>query len=401
MAKFLALTSRGLIEELKNELDELGFKNATLQMGGVHFESNWEGLYRAHLQSRVATRFLLPILDFPAYKPEDLYFNTQKHDFTKYISTKQTLAVDATVRESAFTDQRFVALKVKDAIVDQFRELSGERPDVEKKTPDLKIYVRVVRNFVSMSVDLTGETLSHRGYRKEAGEAPLAEHLAAALIRISGWKPGMPFIDLMCGSGTIPIEAALMAMNVAPGTLRKGFAFQKLKGFEAEKWDQVLESTLDLEMSETADVGTLVPGHNSENPQENVTLHASAQKKIWGFDISGQMVQISRSNAQRAGVEDWIEWQKQKVTLAENPSPTEKGILLLNPPYGERLGDKHELEDLYRDLAYVLKTHFKGWTCWILAGNRELTPFLKLKATRKVPVFNGPLECRFLRYEIS
>ena len=377
MGKFVAVTSKGLADVLASELTELGLKVESKGPAGVTFESNWEGVYLANLCLRTATRVIKPVLDFPAYQPEELYTNTLKHDFTKYISLRDTFMVDATVGPGSFRDQRFVAMKIKDAVADQFREKFGERPNVDSKNPDMRIMVRAVKNQVSISVDTTGESLSHRGYRSEQGEAPLRENLAAALVLMSGWKRDVPIVDPMCGSGTLLIEAALMAKNVTPGSLRKKFAFQKFQSFQPEVWDKILTERLSAER-ET----------DTQNPIQ-----------FYGFDRDPKVIRIAKRNAERAGVDDVIQFGTSAVDVLKKP--VEGGLMLVNPPYGERLGAPEELKDVYRDLAYALKQQFKGWSCWILSGNEELTKELKLKASRRIPVFNGAIECRWLEYKIN
>ena len=376
MIKFLAMTSRGLHDVLSDELTTLGLKVLGKEPAGVWFGSPWKGCYKANLCLRSATRVVKPLLDFPAYKNDELYHNVKKHDFTKYIHPSGYIAVEAHVRDSSFKDSRFVALKVKDSIVDQFRERFGVRPSVDKKAPDLKIIVRVVKNQVSLSLDTSGESLAFRGYRKVAGPAPLREHLAAGLLKMSGWQPGVPLVDPMCGSGTFLIEAAMMARDMAPGSLRKRFAFQALKGFHQEAWDRVVQEA----MSRESDHGN---------------------SPLYGFDLRQRAIQDSRTNAREAGVEEDIVFKRTPVSILENPNATEKkGIVIINPPYGERLSLSYELVDAYKDFAFTLKTHFRGWTCWMISGNPELTRVLKLKASQKYPVYNGPLECRFLKYEV-
>ncbi len=377
MPEFIAATSRGLIDVLSDEISSLGLNVINKTSAGVTFESNWEGCYRANLELRTATRVLKPVLDFPAYQPDELYHNIRKHDFTKYIDVGQTIAVDANVRESGFRDQRFVAMKVKDAIVDQFRDaFDGKRPDVDTDNPALRVAVRVVKNQVNVAIDTSGDSLSQRGYRTEAGEAPLREHLAAGLLALSGWSQNVTIIDPMCGSGTILIEAALRARKIAPGSFRKKFAFQNFRGFQREAWDRVVTETLSAEI-------------------EKANVH------FYGFDKYSRMVRVAMNNAQRAGVEDDITFAASAIDVLTPPPGAEPGILIVNPPYGERLGITEELKDVYRDLAFSLKRNFKGWTCWILSGNEELTGALKLKASRRMPVFNGPIECRFLEYKIN
>lgn len=373
MPEFFASTARGLVEPLEIELKELGLKVTDKYIGGVFFESNWEGCYKANLHSRLASRILKPILDFTAYQPEELYTQILRHDFTKYIKPTQTISIDASVSESKMRDQRFVAMKVKDAIVDQFRDKFGVRPDVDNENPDLRIHVRCIKNQFNVALDTSGDSLFKRGYRRDVGEAPLKENLAAGLIKLTEWDQQSPIVDLMCGSGTFLIEAAMMAMNIAPGINRKKFGFQNWLSFDSEAWDKVVQEALD--------------GEKEELPF-----------KFYGYDIDRRVLTSAKDNAKRAGVDEVIEFKKEAVATVE--PPVEKGLIVVNPPYGARIGDEDNLRDVYRDLGFTLKHRFKGWDCWILSGNKELIADLKLKSTRKHFVFNGNIECRFLKYSM-
>lgn len=374
MARYIAQTSRGLSDILEKEIKALGLNVISKSSIGVLFESDLEGMYRANLCLRTATRVIETIHEFKARTPEQLYEGVRRHDFTKYISVKDAFALDVTVRGGVFKDQRFVTLKMKDAIADQFREKFDERPDVDTDNPDLLLMVRVVDDVVSMAIDTSGETLTRRGYRVAQGEAPLREHLGAGLIDLAGWDETQVIYDPMCGSGTIPIEAALKARRIAPGTFRKRFAFQKSPHFDEALWNKVLNQTLGEE----------------KGPMPI---------KIYGSDMSGRMIKIAKQNAERAGVEGDIVFETKRIDEIEPPAA--KGLIIVNPPYGERLGVTEELKDVYRELAYALKQRFKGWTMWMISGNEELTAALKLKATRKIQVYNGNIDCRFLQYKIN
>ena len=373
MPQFFAVTSRGLQEALAEELAELGMKNIEKGPGGCSFETNWEGCYKVNLETRLASRILKPVLDFTAYDGEELYGQILRHDFTKYIDLNQTFKVESVVQESKIHDQRYVAMKVKDAIADQFREKSGERPNVETSTPDFRVFVRGYKNQFQVSIDTSGEALFMRGYRKEAGLAPMKETLAAGLVRLTGWKKDKPVVDPMCGSGTILIEAALMALNVAPGSLRRGFGFERLKGFDEAVYEKVIDEVASAELTELPFL-------------------------FYGYDTDSKVLKIAKENARRAGVDHLIEFKNESVaTLAP---PVESGIMITNPPYGARLGDEDNLKDLYKDLGFTLKHRFQGWEAWLLSGNKDLILDMKLKASRKHFVYNGGLECRFLRYEM-
>jgi putative N6-adenine-specific DNA methylase len=294
-------------------------------------------------------------------------------DFSKFFSASQTLAVEANIRDSRFRDQRFVALKAKDAIVDRFREEFGERPNVDKENPDMTVYVRVVKDTASVSIDMSGETLSRRGYRKQAGDAPLREHLAAALVLMTDWNKEDPIIDPMCGSGTFLIEAALIKANIAPGLFRNRFGFEKLKIFNESIWNRLVEGATE-----------------QEREIEEITL--------FGSDRSRSAIEMAKENAKRAGVDAMISFEVLAVEDLE--APAKKGLVITNPPYGERICDKRFLIDDYKDLSYVLKNRFQGFTSYLLSGDPELTTHLGMKASRKYSLSNGPLDCRFLRYEI-
>ena len=374
MPRFFAMASRGLVDVLADELKALGMERVLKAPGGCDFDSNWAGCYRVNLRSRVASRIILPILDFPAYKPEELYHNIRKHDFTKYIDPDGTLAVDANVKDCGeFRDQRFVAMKVKDAVVDQFREKFDVRPDVDNDDPELRLVVRAYKNNFSVSIDTTGEALFKRGYRVQAVEAPLKETVAAGILRMTGWEGNLPIVDPMCGSGTFLIEAALMALKVAPGTLRRSFAFQKFKGFKEDEWEAELDAALSEEKEELP-------------------------FKLYGYDVSNEAIKAARANVKKAGLGEYIEIHRQAFETLE--PPVEKGIIVTNPPYGERLLEKNEAIEVYKNLAFLMKQKFQGWEAYVLSGDAELSAGMRLKAERKFPVYNGKIECRLLKYSI-
>lgn len=373
MALFFVSTSVGLAEPLELELKSMGINTGAKVRGGVFFDGNWADCYKVNLKSRLASRVLKPVHDFTAYQPEELYGQVLRHDFTKYIDVTQTFAIDASVRDSMMRDQRFLAMKTKDAICDQFRDKTGARPDIDSERPDLRVHIRGVKNKFNVAIDTSGDSLFMRGYRLEAGDAPLKENLAAGLLALSEWDQQTPIVDPMCGSGTILIEAALMASKMAAGSSRKRFGFETLKGFDKEKWNSILEEAADEEI-------------------EDLPF------KFYGYDIDGDSLRKAKANARRAGVDHLIEFKYEPI--ATLTAPVEKGLIITNPPYGARIGDEDNLRDVYRDLSHTLKHNFKGWNAWILSGNKDLITDLKLKSTRKHFVFNGPLECRFLKYEM-
>lgn len=373
MAHFFASCPKGLAELVEKELQSFGLKTWEKTTGGVVFESNWAGCYKANLNSRYASRILKPVLDFPAYQNEDLYHNIRKHDFTKYIRPDQTITIDAVVKDCKLRDQRFVAMKVKDAIVDQFREKFGVRPDVSGENPDLRVHVRGVKNQFAVAIDTSGDSLFMRGYRTKTGEAPLKENLAAGLIGLTEWDKKTSIVDLFCGSGTILIEAAMMALNIAPGLQRKRFGFMSYLDFNQEAWDEAIEEAIAQEKEEL-------------------------DFKFYGYDIDKKVLDFAKKNAKNAGVLEHIEFQSTPISVALPPE--EKCMVICNPPYGSRIGDEDNLKDIYRDLGFTLKHRFTGCDAWILSGNKDLLQEMKLKSTRKFFVYNGNIECRFLKYEM-
>lgn len=371
MPKFLAITSRGLIEPLAEELKALNFKNVAVRPDAAEVDCNWSEVQRLNRSTRLATRILMPVADFTAYNEEDLYFGVlRKHDFTQHIDVNQTFRIEAKVREhQKLRDQRYVAMKVKDAIADQFRKKFDRRPDIgEEGTESMRVVVRVVRTGISLALDLTGESLSNRGYRLAAGEAPLRENVAAGLVRLAGWSEGRPIVDPFCGSGTILIEAALMAAHRPAIVKKRGFLFEKLKNFERRP-------------EEKSDV-----------------LAAPAEPLFFGYDSDGSVIDIAKRNAREAGVEKWIHFEKRD--MRDVTAPAESGLLITNPPYGERLEDTEKAKKLFDEFSSVLKKQFKGWDAWILSGNKDAITGLRLKASRRVPIWNGPIECRFLQYSM-
>lgn len=374
MPVFLGLTSRGLTEPLAAEIEELKVKRVRARPDAVEFEGSWADAYRVHLKSRLATRILLPVSDFQAFNEDDLYFGVlRKHDFTKYISPQQTLKIEAHVREhKVLRDQRFVAMKVKDAVVDQFWNKFNERPSVSFEDADLRIVVRIVGNDVSLAIDVTGEPLSHRGYRRFAGAAPLRENVAAGLLRLANWQAPTPIVDPFCGSGTVLIEAALSLGAGSSNKRRRKYAFENLKIFQPEAWAAVNQAPL--------------------------RKAAPAKPFLFGYDKDPVILNRARENARDAGVENWILFQQKDVR--ELKAPVEQGLIITNPPYGERISDAAGIAALYSDFASTLKREFKGWDAWILSGNSEASAGLRLKSARKIPIWNGPIECRFLHYPL-
>jgi len=378
MPRFLAITSRGLLEPLESELQSLSIKRVRKLSDSVEFDSSWSDLYRVHLESRLTTRVLLPVADFEAYNEDDLYHGIKKrHDFTQYIFPHQTLRVESHVREHKnLRDQRFVAMRTKDAIVDQFREKFDERPSVgDEEKADLRIVIRVAGTKVSLALDLTGESLSNRGYRKTAGDAPVREHVAAGMLRLAKWSAPTPLVDPFCGSGTILIEAALTMVGTGTLKRRRDFAFSKLRNFQSQVFDDLKK-------------------------RPSTRKAAPAKPFLFGYDKDAGVVEKARENARAAGVENWILFQARDVKDLKPPVET-PGFIITNPPYGVRLQDKKSATDLMTVFASTLKKEFKGWNAFVLSGDPEVSAGLKLKAKARMPVWNGPIECRLLNYPVT
>jgi 23S rRNA (guanine2445-N2)-methyltransferase / 23S rRNA (guanine2069-N7)-methyltransferase len=374
MPEFYALTGPGCVQQCENELREMGLDTRN-QQGGVYFEGGWNAAYRANLRSRTASRIIHILGRFKARTGEELYAEIRKFDWTQWIDADQYIFVEASTRESEMRDQRFIAMKVKDAIVDQFRDKFGIRPSVDSDDAELQIWIRFYNNEALLGINTSGDPLFKRGYRVTQHEAPIKEHIAASLLKMTGWDAKTPLMDPMCGSGTFLIEGALMALNISPGTLRSQFSFQRWHNFDKAAWETEVAAAMEPEIED--------PGF-----------------KFYGFDLDREAVHNTQKNVKAAGLEDLIQISKEGVSLFEPPA--EKGLIIVNPPYGERLeGDDEELlKDVYRDLGFALKSRFKGWTAWVLTPKLELANILGMKPAAKFEVWNGPIPCMFFRYDI-
>ena len=358
---------------LAGEIAALGGEEISAGAGSVAFSGDMALCYRANLWLRSANRVVLLLSGFPAPTPAALYEGASAIPWAELFSPDRTIAVDATVRDSGITHSHFAAQKAKDAIVDRFRVSAGRRPDVDAKSPEVRIVVRIVRDECVVSLDTSGESLNRRGYRANPSEASLKETLAAGLLLLTGWQGDEPLIDPACGAGTIPIEAALIAGNVAPGSLGRDFGFQRLHGFDRKRWEALLSEA-------------------RESARHPVSV------RIEGSDIAPAVVAGAMKNAIAAKVVERVLFNARAV---RNFDPGEgPGTILCNPPYGVRLPGGGEVEAFYREMGEALKKRCRGWTAYLLSGNSAVTRFLGLKASRKFPVMNGPIDCRLLKYEL-
>jgi putative N6-adenine-specific DNA methylase len=368
--ELIAKTFMGLEPVLAQELTQLGANNVEIGRRMVSFTGNKEMMYRANFQLHTAIRILKPIRHFKARSADDVYEEIKKIDWTQYIAEDKTFAVDAVVFSEEFRHSKFVAYKVKDAIVDQLREKRGTRPNISIANPDLRLNIHVAEDKCTLSLDSSGESLHRRGYRQESVDAPLNEVLAAGMILLSGWQGDTDFVDPMCGSGTLLIEAALIAKNMAPGLFRKEFAFEKWPDFDADLFDEI---------------------YNDDSQEREFKHH------IYGYDIDMKAVNTARLNAKAAGLSADITIEQQD--FKDFTQPSGKSIMITNPPYGERISTP-DLLGTYRMIGERLKHQFKGNEAWILSYREECFEQIGLKPSIKIPLYNGSLECEFRKYQM-
>ena len=367
---------------LRDELAALGADAAREALAGVHFEGGLEIAYRACLWSRLASRVLLPLAEFDATDADALYDGVRGIDWSAHLAVDGSFAIDADVARSAVTHSRYAALRAKDAIVDQFRERHGSRPDVVLERPQLRINLHLRKDRATVSVDLAGEPLHRRGWRVGQGEAPLKENLAAAMLLRAGWPrihaDGGALLDPMCGAGTLLIEGALMAADVAPGLKRDYFGLFGWRGHDAALWQR-----LNDEAARRAEAGL-----------------RGLRACFFGSDHDPHVLQAAKRNAQRAGVAGFVQLQRRDLEHVEAPPDAGTGLVIVNPPYGERLGDRDALPLLYRELGAVLRRAFPGWRAGVLAGDAELGHALGLRADKRYVLYNGALETLLLTFEL-
>ncbi len=374
---FFATTAKGMEKLLLEELTEMGAEKVQEIRAGVAFQGSLEVGYRACLWSRIANRILLPLKTFSAPDPDSLYGGIRAIHWTDHLTLNETFAVDFSSSQSKMTHTHFGALKVKDAIVDQFRTLQGARPSIDPLRPSIRINLYLFKDEATVSIDLSGESLHRRGYRTEGTNAPLKENLAAAILKLAGWprEEGAAFIDPMCGSGTLPIEAAMMAGHIAPGLNREYYGFLGWQGHIPTLWKRLLQEAKDLRVQD-----------KKKFP------------KIVGYDQDFRAIRVALTHLEKAGLHGKVHFEKREMTQCEPIAKT--GILVVNPPYGERLGEIEELIPLHKGLGDLMKQKFKGWEGYIFTGSPELSKSIGLKATRRSVLFNGPIECRLLKYDL-
>lgn len=367
----IAKTLYGLEEVLVKELQKLGAKDIVEHNRAVSFVGDKGFMYKANFSLRTAIRILKPLKTFTVQNEESLYNEVKKMEWENYLTNKQTLLVDAVLNTEIFTHTQYISQKTKDAIVDRFREMTGDRPSVDLLNPDLRINVHIFRDQCTISLDSSGDSLHKRGYRQDTNLAPLNEVLAAGMILLTGWTPHFAFIDPMCGSGTIPIEAAMIANNIPAGFHRSYFAFKRWNDFDEALWKTIYDSS----------IGKI----KNDNPE------------IIGIEISRNVVKKTKENIKSAMVEDVVKVVNADFTEFE-PS-ARKGVVIMNPPYGERM-IKDDIMELYKKIGDTFKKKYAGYDCWLITSNLEAIKQIGLRPSRKITLYNGTLECKFMKFEM-
>jgi putative N6-adenine-specific DNA methylase len=372
MEQYIAKTFQGLEEVLAEELKNLGAQNIIKLKRAVSFDADQLTLYKANMASRTALHILHPIAVEKVKNADTLYSLVKTINWQRWFRKEQTYAVRAIVNNNeAFNTPLFVALKTKDAIADHFRQLTGERPNIDKDNPDVEIYVHIFGQQCTISVDSSGPSLHRRGYRSGGHAAPLNEVLAAGMVLLSGWDKQSPLVDFMCGSGTIITEAALIAANKAPNLRRKVFGFHSWKNFNPELFLQARTELMEAEIE--------------------------WENWIYGSDIDGRAIKEARQNIEAAGIDDIV--RISQTDFREKEAPSTPGTVIINPPYGERLKPE-DVEALYKEIGDALKQKYKGYNAWILSSNPDAVKRIGLRAAERLVLFNAALECRFLKYEL-
>lgn len=372
MAEFemIAKTFQGLEEVLAKELVALGANNVQIGRRMVSFTGDKALMYKANFHLRTAVRILKPFINFKASDADEVYEVIKAIDWEQYLDCNSTFSVDAVVYSDVFRHSKFVAYRVKDAIADHFNEKCGERPSVRLNNPDLIFHIHIAGEDCTLAFDSSGESLHRRGYRVETGAAPINEVLAAGMILLTGWNGECDFIDPMCGSGTLLVEAALIARNIAPGVFRQGYAFEKWKDFDSELFRSIYD----------------------DDSAEREFNH-----KIYGYDVEGRMVACARRNVKSAMMGDIIEIECRDIK--DFVEPSEPAIMVVNPPYGERL-QLDNLLQVYKELGSRLKHAFQGNEAWVISSSYDCFDQIGLKASARIPLFNGDLDCEFRKYEL-
>ena len=371
-AKLFAPCPRGLEQALAAELAGIGAGAVQAVAGGVAFEGDTRVVYRANLESRIATRVLLRLFTVAYRSEEDIYRAAYEVDWPRQFDVGRSIRVYLTAQRCPLKSLDFLTLRIKDALCDRFRADVGSRPNVDTRSPEVRIHAFLDATQFTLYLDTSGEPLFKRGARAAQGEAPLKENLAAGILRLTGWQPGTALLDPMCGGGTFLVEAAQIALDIAPGGAR-AFGFERLKDFEASLW-------------------------------RGLRVEAEARRKplvplpIYGSDLYGDTLKHAQANLRAAGLE--LAVQLKQANALEISAPAASGVLVTNPPYGERMGEREDMAAFYPKFGDALKQKFAGWSCYILSADMNLPKLIRLQVSRRTPLFNGALECRLFEYRI-
>ena len=369
---FFSPCPRGLEAVLVTELQTFGATEIEASEGGVAFRGDLNVCYRSNLESRVASRVLLRVGQWPYKSEEDVYKSARTLAWRDHFDVAQSIRVNVSAIGSPLNSLDFITLRIKDAICDRFRADTGNRPNVDTAQPDVRVHAFFEASKFTLYLDTSGEPLFKRGWRSHQVEAPLRENLAAGIIMLTGWDRRSPLLDPMCGGGTLLIEAAMLALNIAPGIARR-FGFEKLRNFEAEKWDAALSAARAAQL------------HDGQLP-------------LLGGDLYGEQLKLARANLESAGLAGTVSLKQANVL--EMPRPAESGVLIANPPYGVRMGEQDDLARFYPQLGDALKQRFAGWSAWIFTADLRLPNLIGLKPSRRIPLYNGALECRLYGFEL-
>ena len=372
MPDFFAPCPRGLESLLQQDLSAAGATEVRAVDGGVHFCGDWPLCYRINLENRIASRILWRVKKIHYRTEEDIYRTALELPWQRWFKVQHTIRVKVTAIRCPLKSLEFVTLRIKDAVCDRFRQQGGLRPSVDTVSPDVRIHAFIDGDLLMLYLDTSGDALFKRGVRQHTNIAPIRENLAAGILRMTGWQPGQALLDPMCGSGTFLIEAAQIALNIQPGIARS-FGFEKLLNFDAKLWQGMREAALAAQRPATP-------------------------MPLYGSDLYGDALRTAQRNLDSAGLSVCVTLKQANVL--EISAPAASGVLLANLPYGERMGELDELAALYPKLGDALKQKFSGWTANLFTADRAILKLLRLTPSRRIPLFNGPIECRLLQYQL-
>lgn len=370
--QFFAACPRGLETVLTQELADLGAQQVQLTDAGVGFQGDFALAMRVNLESRIASRILWQVGAGTYLTEQNLYDAARSIPWFRWMKADQTLRVDTRAHHCPLKSLDFVTLRVKDAICDQFRDRTGQRPSVDTRAPDVRIHVFLTERAYCLYLDTSGEALFRRGARIESGDAPLKKNLAAGILRLAGWQPGVPLLDPFCGAGTFLLEAAEQSLARPPG-LQRSFGFESLSGWDLSQWKRI-------------------------RSEAESRIRPAIPLPIWGYDLKGDAIEAARANLEAAGMADCVHLKQ--VNMLESSPPASAGLIISNPPYGVRMGEQAALAELYPRLGDALKQRYAGWTAYFFTADMQFPKLIRLKTSRRTPLYNGALECRLFEIRV-